>query len=102
MLCTQILINFQIIIDLYIKIKLKCIHKRRKYESYIAKRDEAHLAQNKECYDRARAVCKWASTCGATIKAQRVEQGKLHSPYKDRFVLIGRKIIYWYSRFRLY
>ncbi len=30
------------------------------------------------------------------------EQGKLHSPYKDRFVLIGRKIIYWYSRFRLY
>jgi len=47
-------------------------------ESYIAKRDEAQLAQDKECYDRARAVCKWASTCGATIKAQRVEQGQLH------------------------
>lgn len=47
-------------------------------ESYIAKRDEAQLAQDKECYDRAIAVCKWASTCGATIKTQRVEQGQLH------------------------
>ena len=46
--------------------------------SYIAKRDKAQLAQDKECYDRARAVCKYASTCGATIKSQRVEQGKLH------------------------
>ena len=46
-------------------------------ESYIAKRDEAQLAQDKECYDRARAVCKWASTCGATLKSQRVQNGQL-------------------------
>ena len=51
-------------------------------ESYIAKRDEAQLAQDKECYDRARAVCKWAETCGATIKAQRVEQGQLHFVFR--------------------
>lgn len=47
-------------------------------ESYIAKRDEAQLAQDKEYYDTARAVFKWAATCGATIKTQRVEQGQLH------------------------
>ena len=47
-------------------------------ESYIAKRDKAQFAQDIEYYDRARAACKWASACGATIKTQRVEQGKLN------------------------
>ena len=46
-------------------------------ESYIAKRDESQIAQDRECYDRARAVCKWAGACGATLKAQRVEHGQL-------------------------
>ena len=47
-------------------------------DSYIAKRDEAQLAQDKECYDRARAVCKWAETCGTTLKSQRVQDEQLH------------------------
>jgi hypothetical protein len=47
-------------------------------ERYIAKRDESDDVQEKICYDRARAVIKWASSCGATIKSQRVEQGQLH------------------------
>ena len=47
-------------------------------DSYIAKRDESADVQEKICYDRARAVCKWASTCGATIKSQRVQDGQLH------------------------
>ena len=46
-------------------------------DSYIAKRDEATEVQEKICYDRARAVCKWASTCGATLKSQRVQNGQL-------------------------
>ena len=29
-------------------------------------------------YDKARAVCKWAGTCGATLKSQRVQDGQLH------------------------
>lgn len=42
-------------------------------DGYIAKTEEAQLAQDKECYDRASAVCKWAGTCGATLKSQRVQ-----------------------------
>ena len=44
----------------------------------LAKIDEAADVQEMICYDRARAVCKWASTCGATIKSQRVQDGQLH------------------------
>ena len=29
-------------------------------------------------YDRARAVCKLAGTCGATLKSKRVQDGQLH------------------------
>ncbi len=46
-------------------------------DSYIAKRDRAD-AQDKASYDKARAVCKWAESCGATLKAQRVQNGQLH------------------------
>ena len=47
-------------------------------ERYIAKRDESADVQEKICYDRARAVCKWASSCGAIIKSQRVQDGRLY------------------------
>ncbi len=49
---------------------------------YVVKRDEAQITQDKESYDRARAVCKWAGSCGAILKSQKVEQGKLRFVFK--------------------
>lgn len=47
-------------------------------ERYIALRDNATDIEEKIKYDRARAVCKWAATCGASIKYERVENRRLY------------------------
>ncbi len=57
-------------------IKAENIHSAER--DYIAKRDESYDFQEKICYDRARAVCKWAESCGATLRSQRVQDGILH------------------------
>ena len=47
-------------------------------ESYYKKIDEVTEIEKKICYDRARAVCKWAAHCGATLKSRYVKQGQLY------------------------